>query len=151
MPKGFSIKDAENTEICQGVTLGQAMNALPKFEVSDFENVTDVNDFIKKMHAYVIVRLHIEGMAGNVDAWKIVGKLHVDRATTKAKIQAIMSDAEGRKKLPNGTKAVQIEGASEQVSNLFDAFLKNGQALPERFEEGRHMVHAAIVEVQQNG
>ena len=86
------------------------MDVLPKFELSDFQDVADVNDFIKKMHAYVIVRLHLEGMAGNKEAWKIMAKLHVDRALTRSKIQAVLAGAENRKGLPPGTKAVQIEG-----------------------------------------
>ena len=65
MPKEFSIESARDTEICPGVTLGEAMDVLPKFELSDFQDVADVNDFIKKMHVYVIVRLHLEGMAGS--------------------------------------------------------------------------------------
>ena len=151
MPKEFSIESARDTEICPGVTLGEAMDVLPKFELSDFQDVTDVNDFIKKMHAYVIVRLHLEGMAGNKEAWKIMAKLHVDRALTRSKIQAVLAGAENRKGLPPGTKAVQIEGGSEQVQGLFSAFLQSGKVLPEKFEEGRHIVHAEVTEIQQNG
>lgn len=127
------------------------MDVLPKFELSDFQDVADVNDFIKKMHAYVIVRLHLEGMAGNKEAWKIMAKLHVDRALTRSKIQAVLAGAENRKGLPPGTKAVQIEGGSEQVQGLFNAFLQSGKVLPEKFEEGRHIVHAEVTEIQQNG
>lgn len=151
MPKEFSIEIARDTEICPGVTLGEAMDVLPKFELSDFQDVADVNDFIKKMHVYVIVRLHLEGMAGNKEAWKIMAKLHVDRALTRSKIQAVLAGAENRKGLPPGTKAVQIEGGSEQVQGLFNAFLQSGKVLPEKFEEGRHIVHAEVTEIQQNG
>lgn len=151
MPKEFSIESARDTEICPGVTLGEAMDVLPKFELSDFQDVADVNDFIKKMHAYVIVRLHLEGMAGNKEAWKIMAKLHVDRALTRSKIQAVMAGAESRKGLPPGTKAIQIEGGSEQVKDLFSALLQSGKVLPEKFEEGRHIIHAEVTEIQKNG